>query len=88
MQQGEHLFRVEHRVAGATSVLARVPGAFAHHAELTPYVTRLLRDGGTVGGHLVLVDESTDAVVARRSLARPPRVPDRWWRPPASALAR
>lgn len=88
MQQATRVFRVEHREAGATAVLAHIADAFAHHTELTPYVTRILRDEPTTAGHLVLIDEATGGVVARRSLQRPPRAPERWWRPPAGVLAR
>src|SRR5688500_14875944 len=64
-------FRIEHRTSGASAtVLARVHGVFAHHDALTPYAARLLRqnDPQFTRGELVLVDDATDQVVARRAL--------------------
>jgi hypothetical protein len=64
-------FRVEHRTGQRPpAVLARIRDVFAHHDTLTPYVSCLLRERGTepVPGELVLVDEATDEIVARRAL--------------------
>ena len=65
--------RVEHRVADAAPVvLARLDRCFAHHAELAPYDAHLRLNGHALG-ELVLVDEATDEVIARRRLERPAR---------------
>ena len=66
-------FRVEYRVAGSeTVVLARIKNVFAHHDTLTQYVSRFLSECGssTPRGELVLVDDDTNAVLARRDLDR------------------
>ena len=66
-------FRVEHRVAGNDpEILARIRNVFPHHDTLTQYVSRLLteRDADQLLGELVLVDEETDEVLARRDLRR------------------
>jgi hypothetical protein len=66
-------FRVEYRVAGSeTVVLARVTNVFPHHDTLTQYVSRFLSECGasTPRGELVLVDDDTNAVLARRDLYR------------------
>ena len=66
-------FRVEHRLEGqAPAVLARIEGCFPHHAELAPYDAHLRLIGHT-RGVVVLVDEATDEVVARRHLQRSAR---------------
>ncbi len=57
-------FRVEHREAGAVSILGEMHGVPAHHATLAPFVSSLLHDG--LGGELVLVDELSGLIVARR----------------------
>lgn len=67
------VFRVEHRCAGIdTVVLARIRNVFAHHDTLTQYVSRLLNECGSaqLAGELVLVDDATEAVLARRDLRR------------------
>jgi hypothetical protein len=67
------VFRVEHRGIGTeTVVLAKIRNVFAHHDTLTQYVSRLLNECGTVppAGELVLVDDDTEAVLARRDLRR------------------
>ena len=71
-------YRVEHRTREGTAVLGQLSGAFPHHATLTPFVARLQAE--RAGGQLVLVDEATGAVVARRNLARRVR---RHWAPAA-----
>jgi hypothetical protein len=63
---GHRPFRVEHRDRGERRVLGRVEGVFPHHTALAPYVARLLLDGAS--GEVVLVDEATEAVAARRIL--------------------
>jgi hypothetical protein len=60
-------YRVEHREGGTVSSLGRLKGVPAHHATLTAFVSGLLRAG--CGGELVLVDDGTGAVVARRTVA-------------------
>jgi hypothetical protein len=67
------VFRVEHRGIGTeTIVLARIRNVFAHHDTLTQFVSRLLNECGTgsLAGELVLVDDATEAVLARRDLRR------------------
>jgi hypothetical protein len=66
-------FRVEHRTEGGeTVILARVKNVFPHHDTLTQYVSRLLNEGGAerLYGELVLVDDESNAVLARRDLGR------------------
>jgi hypothetical protein len=67
------VFRVEHRGIGAeTVVLATIRNVFAHHDTLTQYVSRLLNESGSapLAGELVLVDDATEVVLARRDLGR------------------
>lgn len=64
-------WRVEHRCGAETAVLGYLDYAFAHHAELTPFVGHL-RLAGRELGEVVLVDEATEVVVARRRLRRGP----------------
>ena len=67
------VFRVEHRGIGSeTVVLAKIRNVFAHHDTLTQYVSRLLNECGStpLAGELVLVDDATEAVLARRDLRR------------------
>jgi hypothetical protein len=67
------VFRVEHRGIGTeTVVLARIRNVFAHHDTLTQYVSRLLNECGSaaLAGELVLVDDATETVLARRDLLR------------------
>ena len=61
--------RVEHRVGDETAVLARLVRCSHHFTEHDPYAAHLHLAGRT-DGELVLVDEVTDAVVARRDLGR------------------
>ena len=61
---------------GGTRVIAHTTGVFAHHDSLTPYVIRLLTEQAT--GELILVDQETGAVVARRHLSHGLR-PRRSW---------
>lgn len=78
-------FRVEHRVHGLEPVvLARIKNVFPHHDTLTQYVSRLLNEQGSelLTGELVLVDESTEAVLARRDLRRACRDTKRLRKPP------
>jgi len=66
-------YRVEHRTEGAeTVVLARITNVFPHHDTLTQYVSRLLNERGAepLHGELVLVDDETSAILARRDLGR------------------
>jgi hypothetical protein len=84
-------FRVEHRHQGTTHALGRVEDGFAHFSALDPYLAHLPPDAT---GQIVLVDEATGEVVARRYLStlrrgpnlrkppsRPPRDADRPPRP-------
>ena len=60
--------RVEHRGPWGTTVLGRLDGCAPHHATLAPFAGRLLLEG-RAGGELVLVDEASGAVLARRRVA-------------------
>lgn len=57
-------YRVELRTPSKVQMLGRLPYARPHFRALDPFVSRLLRDGGR--GWLMLVDEETGGVVARR----------------------
>ena len=66
-------YRVEHRVAGMDAVvLAVIENVFPHHDTLTQFVSRFLNEQGDepLSGELVLVEETTDRVLARRDLGR------------------
>jgi hypothetical protein len=54
-------------VGDAVSLLGCLEGVPAHHATLTPFVSVLIRRG--LVGEVVLVDDATGAVAARRTLA-------------------
>jgi hypothetical protein len=56
-------FRVELR-SDETRILDRVEGVFPQFRTLDPYASRLIQDGEE--GELVLIDEATDQVVARK----------------------
>ena len=60
--------RVEHRTAAGVTVLHAGGVHYAQHATLEPYLAILLL-GGAADGELLLVDEATGAVVARRRVA-------------------
>jgi len=65
--------RIEHRLVDETPVvLGRLDQCFGHHAELAPYDAHL-RLAGRARGDVVLIDETTGEVVARRRLERPTR---------------
>jgi hypothetical protein len=70
--QPERWYRVEHRHGERARSLGRIAGVPAHIATLDPFRAHLLLTG-VAGGHLVLVDEETGAVVARRAVHRPHR---------------
>jgi hypothetical protein len=57
-------YRVEHREHGQVEVLGQLTGVSPHHASLEIYVGELIRRGAD--GLLVLIDEATGDVVARR----------------------
>lgn len=63
-------YRVECESGGTTVVLRRVPDVFPHPSSLAPWIARALRIGG--GGEVLLVEEATGRVVARRRVAPPP----------------
>jgi hypothetical protein len=72
-EEAQRSYRVELRAEGAeTVVLARVRNVFPHHDTLTQYVSRLLQERGSepLQGELVLVDDDTNSVLARRDLGR------------------
>ena len=56
-------FRIELRNE-VSRILDRVEGVFPQFRTLDPYASRLLQDGEE--GELVLIDETTDQVVARK----------------------
>lgn len=67
------VYRVEHRTDdNRTVVLAVIENVFPHHDTLTQYVSRLLNEQGDepLSGELVLVEDATDKVLARRDLGR------------------
>jgi hypothetical protein len=57
------VYRVELR-ADETRILDRVQGVFPQFRTLDPYASRLIQDGGH--GELLLIDEATDQIVARK----------------------
>jgi hypothetical protein len=57
-------YRVELRTPGKVRLLGRLPDARPHFRALDPFASRLIRDGSQ--GWLMLVDEETGGVVARR----------------------
>ena len=59
-------YRVEHWVGDVRVVLGRIAGA-AHHTTLAPFASHLRLAGHTTGA-LVLVDEASGTIVARRRL--------------------
>lgn len=61
---GSKTYRVEHREHGRVQSLGQLSGVALHHASLEVYVGELIRRGAR--GLLVLIDESTGDVVARR----------------------
>jgi len=65
-------FRVELRAAGGAEVLARGVRVAAHASALAPWVSRLRLEPTPLAGELVLVDEASGAVAARRRLDRRP----------------
>lgn len=61
-------FRVEFRAPGKTRVLAILHGAKAHRSSLDLYYSPLVHEGKQ--GWLVLIDDESDVVVAKRRLSR------------------
>jgi hypothetical protein len=61
-------YRVEHHHGDTICSLGYLMDTVPHHTSLEPYVSALLRSG--LEGKLLLIDESTGAVVATR-LVRP-----------------
>jgi hypothetical protein len=59
-------YRVEHREHGTIRPLGTIDHAFAHHTALDPFVSALVLAGE--GGEVLLVDDATGAVVARRAV--------------------
>jgi hypothetical protein len=66
MMPNSRSYRVELRTPGKVRMLGRMPYARPHFRALDPFVSRLVRDGQH--GWLMLVDEETNGVVARRRL--------------------
>lgn len=70
---GPRRYRVEHRAKGMdTVVLAVIDNVFPHHDTLTQFVSRFLNEQGNepLCGELVLIEDATDKVLARRDLGR------------------
>ena len=65
----DRVYRVEHRTGGRVSTLGRLDGCPRHHATLVPYASQL-RLAGRADGELVLVEDATGHVAARRRLDR------------------
>lgn len=61
------IFRIELWNDGI-QVIDRVEGAFPQYRTLDPFVSRLVQDGRH--GEVVLIDDETGKIVARRKLAR------------------
>lgn len=61
-------FRIELQSDGRSRVLGWAEGLAAHHHSLAPYVSRLRLEAMGTLGFVVLVDEATGMVVARRRL--------------------
>lgn len=68
-------YRVEHRDESRqpcrSTVVAAIGAAKPQHRTLDPFVSLLIRQGRV--GTVVLVDEATDQVVARRRIVWPTR---------------
>jgi hypothetical protein len=64
--RSRHWYHVELRTGDEVRDLGHVPDAFPHHDSLTPFVSRLLREGAT--GEVILIDDESGQVVARRRL--------------------
>jgi hypothetical protein len=60
------VLRIEHRTEGETHLLGHTDAPAAAQAALSARAMQLIASGAT--GELVLVDEATGEVVARRSL--------------------
>jgi hypothetical protein len=58
-------FRVEHRDQGDTHALGRIDYRFAHFSALDPFLAHMPR---WAAGEVVLIDEATEEIVARRHL--------------------
>ena len=75
-------YRIEHRQPCRSTVLAVVTDPHPHRCTLDPFVSHLCLDGKH--GAVVLVDEATGSVVARRRIERPaPGRPRPWTHPVA-----
>jgi hypothetical protein len=70
VERGKRRYRVEHWEGERVAVLGAVEGIFAHFTALDPFLAAL--PAGSAG-EVILVDEATGAVVARRYLERAPR---------------
>lgn len=69
-------FRIEHHTDQDRRVVEYLDDAVRHHRALDPYVDHLLVDGHT--GWLVLIEQATGGVVARRCLRASPS--EKWAR--------
>jgi hypothetical protein len=65
--EGRRWYRVVYRDGAWARDLGRLPDAAPHRATLDPFLSRLRLDG-VAHGELVLVDEATGRIVARRPL--------------------
>jgi hypothetical protein len=64
-------YRVEHRTDTSVRSLGLIADVFPHPTTLAPFASRLVADGQT--GELVLIDETTETVVARQDRRHGPR---------------
>lgn len=67
-------YRIEHRTADATNVIAYSSDPMARQSELSQFAAGLVRDG--LSGDIVLVDDESGEELARRSLVPDQPVPE------------
>jgi hypothetical protein len=88
-------WRVELHVHEQVEVITRIESGFAHHSALEPVIARLCLEGRREG-LLLLIDEATGVVAARRRIdrlrrrtsayRRPDRLPVRMGDTPPAAV--
>jgi hypothetical protein len=64
--EGQEQYGVEHHEQGRVQSLGQLTGVAPHHTSLEIYVGKLLCRGAR--GLLLLIDEATGAIVARRAV--------------------
>lgn len=65
------LYRIEHWQSSTTTVMGVITDEKPHPRTLDPFLSRLLLDQRS--GSVVLVNEATGGIVARRQVTRPTR---------------